>query len=71
MTWEHACEKEICLLQSRRDDASHELSQLSAIQQGMTYVLQGINLGDSDGMDWVRFLFTMIFLDVTETRATA
>jgi hypothetical protein len=53
MSWNEACERKLCNLQSRYGDGKRELSQMAAIQQAVEYILEGFKLPDLENVDWV------------------
>lgn len=53
MSWQDACDRRLCKLESRYGDGRRELGQMVAVQQAIKYILEGFDLADVDNVDWV------------------
>jgi hypothetical protein len=53
MSWEIACERSLCKLESRLGSGKRELGQMVAVQQAVKYILEGFDMAEVDKVNWV------------------
>jgi hypothetical protein len=56
MSWEDACDRKLCKLESRLGDGKRELGQMAAVQHAVKYILEGFDPADMRNVDWAGFV---------------